>query len=352
MTHLRNLVKSKVLELGDERAAEFFGVSKLLIQQWRNGSKPPSLAAVERVFELPLESPSLKSAEWEGKKVAILQPFYKSVHPVTHFSLLGLLERDKMRAIMEHNDAFIAHARNVLATRFLEAGPELAFYVDDDMVVPFGNATWFNKVTGFGLPEKYAGKHALNSLMAHGKSLVGMLYYGRNPNGRPMFYEALLKTPEAQALVDRLRRGPVDELFPTRWCATGALLVHRQVFLDIQKKFPNLAPQHPNEPWHFFTNANDAAVQRLESLSNTVGEAFQQTQAGKFDLGKLSDFLDDIRVQLAETKAEDFKNSRSQMGEDQVFGVRAGLAGHQSYVDLGLIAGHIGQACYGPFNTK
>lgn len=351
-SYLKNLVKLKVVELGDEKAAEYFGVSKLLVQQWRNGSKSPSLQAIEKVFEEPKATGVVEQAQWEGKNVVILQPFYKQVHPVTHFSLLGLLDRAKMGALMRHNDAFIWHARNVLADQFLESGCPWSFWVDDDVILPFGNPGWFNHFTGFNFPEKYAGKHILNSLLSHNKSIVGAVYFGRNPKGRAMFYEAMLNTPESLAENARVHQGPIDELKPVRWCATGALLVHRQVYLDLRKHFPHLAPKHPTEPWHYFTNANDAAVKRINSLSEELSLAHQHVKAGKMGLDEVDQLLENVRRQIEETKADDLNFSRLQQGEDQTFGIRAGLAGHQSYVDLSVHCGHIGSTCFGAHNTK
>lgn len=349
--YLRNIVRSKIIELGDEPAAEFFGVSKLLIQQWRNGSKSPSLAAIEKVFTDP-EPVVTAPAQWEGRQVTILQPFYKAVHPITHFAILGLLDRAKMGAFMRHNDAFIVHARNVLAKLFLETEVPYAFFIDDDMIPSWGNSVWYNQFTGFNFPEKYAGKHVLNALLSHNKSLVGALYFGRNSQGRAMYYEAMLNTPEGIAENQRAHQAPFDELKPVRWVATGALLVHRQVFLDIQKSHPHLAPQHPTEPWHFFSNSNDAVVKQLTSLQDQVAIAHQDLKAGTLTAEKMEAFLEDVRRQLAETKVKDVQNSRLQQGEDQTFGIRAGEAGHQSYVDMSCVVGHIGNACYGPHNTR
>lgn len=350
-SYLKNLVKLKVIELGDEPAAEYFGVSKLLVQQWKHGSKSPSLAAIEKVFVEPKAS-TVGTADWEGRKVTILQPFYKSVHPITHFAILGLLDRTKMGAIMRYNDAFIAHSRNNLAKMFLETDVEWSFWIDDDMIVPWGNAPWFNQYTGMNLPDRFAGKHTLNALLSHNKTIVGGLYFGRNPSGRAVYYEAMMETPEGIAENARAHDAPREELRPVRWTGTGALLVHRSVYLDIQKKFPSLAPQHPSEPWHFFSAANDAVVARLNSLYDDVSRAEQETRDGKLDIPKLEAFLSDVRRQLSETKTENIKNSRLQQGEDQTFGIRAGLSGHQSYVDLSVVCGHIGAACYGPHNTR
>ncbi len=352
MSYLRNLVKLKVVELGDEKAAEFFDVSKLLVQQWRNGSKTPSLQAIERVFEEPKTQGLTERANWEGKKVVILQPFYKTVSPPTHFAILGLLDREKMGALMRHSDAFIWHARNVLADQFVQTGVEWSFWLDDDMVPSFGNSAWFNHFTGFNFPEKYAGKHVLNALMSHNKSIVGGTYFGRSAKGRAMFHEALLSTPESIAENARVHQGPIDELKPVKWCATGCLLVHRQVYLDIREKFPNLAPMHPAEPWHYFTSQNDAAVNRITALSEQVAQACQHVTAGKMDLSEVEKLLNDVRLQLEETKTDNIKFSRAQAGEDMVFGLRAGLAGHQSYVDLSVHVGHLGTTCFGAYNTK
>jgi hypothetical protein len=351
VSYLRNLVKAKVVELGDDKACEFFDVSKLLVQQWRNGSKTPSLTAIEKVFQTPSSS-IVEQAQWEGRQVVVLQPFYKSVHPATHFAILGLLDRTKMGAFLRHNDAFIVHARNVLAGQLLETKVPWGFFIDDDMLPSWGNASWYNQFTGFNLPEKYAGKHILNALLAHNKSVVGSLYFGRNPAGKAMYYEAMLNTPEGQAENRRAHQAPFDELKPVRWVATGAILINRQVFLDIQTKFPHLAPQHPSEPWHFFSNANDAVVSNLTKLQEQVGVATQFVRDGKWSVPEFEKFLEDIRIQLAETKTADLQNSRLQQGEDQVFGIRAGEAGHQSYVDMSVVCGHIGSMCYGPGNTR
>lgn len=344
-------VRRKIIELGDADAAQFFGVSKALIQQWRTGSKPPSLAAVEKVFEAPEEKTTLGKAEWEGRKVTILQPFYKSVHPTTHFALLGLLDRTKMGAIMRFNDAFISHSRNTLAKMYLDTGVEWSFWIDDDMIIPWGNASWFNQYTGMNLPEKFAGKHTLSALLSHNKSLVGALYFGRNSEGKALYYEAMLPTPEGVQENIRAHQAPRDELRPVRWAGTGALLVHRQVYLDIQARFPHLAPQHPSEPWHFFSNTDDAAVARLKETYEEVTRAEQQLKAGTLSLPQMEAFLSDLRRQMSEAQADSIRNSRLQQGEDQTFGIRAGQAGHQTYVDLGVVCGHIGVACYGPHNT-
>jgi hypothetical protein len=55
---------------------------------------------------------------------------------------------------------------------------------------------------------------------------------------------------------------------------------------------------------------------------------------------------------LADGEADARANSSLGMGEDVAFATRAKQAGHQSWVDLSVIVGHIGSCSYGPHNTN
>jgi hypothetical protein len=187
--------------------------------------------------------------------------------------------------------------------------------------------------------------------LSHGKHIVGGLYFGRHPAGRAMYYEALRDTPEGAAENARAHKAPFNELKPVRWVATGGILIHRQVFLDIQENFPHLAPTFPGgEPFHFFTNASDGAMHRMTAVEDLVKAADQSARAERVDEAK-AHLADAVRL-LTEAKSDTKRNSNLQQGEDQTFGIRAGQVGHQSYVDLGLVYGHIGTAVYGPHNTN
>ena len=155
MSFLSDLVVSKCKELGVNKAAEFFDVGAGLVRQWISGSKPVSLAAVDKVFSPTSEG--FAGVSWEGKKVLLLLPWYKTTNPLTTFCLLALLDRAKMGAAMEFGDAMIAHARNKLLDTLVNSGVEHGFFLDDDMIVPCGNAGWFNRYTGLAVPENFAG---------------------------------------------------------------------------------------------------------------------------------------------------------------------------------------------------
>lgn len=339
MGYVEQLVNAKLSSLTADEAAEFFGVKKQTIEKWVTGSPIPVSAAekvLPRDFESRVYTDQLQQASWEGKKVAILLPWYKQTNPVTSFCVAGLLDRVKMSCILNFNDAFISHSRNFLATQFLQTGIEWSFSLDDDMIVPWGNGPWFNKMSGFNLPEQFAGQNILNRLLSHNKKVIGALYFGRNAEGKPLYAEGWANPMEAA----KARQAPFDAISPTRWVATGALLVHRQVFLDIEKSYPALARKGEKPGQWYSPSEHDlvgAATQALQVLGDKTS-----TDAAKV--------IEALRI-LDNGKKLAEHNSILGMGEDVQFCTRAAAVGHTPHVDFGCLAGHIGYACYGPKNT-
>ena len=270
MTYLESLVIQRCQTLGD-KAAEFFGVAPMHVRQWMNGSKRPSLAAVEKVFKEP-EQPTIE-ADWAGKDVMLCLPMYKQTNPLTVFSLLGIWDRTKFGALVEYGDAFIVHSREAIAHRFLESGKQYSLWIDDDMVVPMGNAEWYRTKTGFLLPDEFAGLHTANRLRSHNKSIVGGLYFGRKPHGRAMYYEALVDSPVGAEENARAHTAPINSLRPCKWTGTGCIWIERQVFLDIRENNPHLEPMFPGEPFHYFVNASDGAMSRFARIEELVQAA-------------------------------------------------------------------------------
>lgn len=328
MGTLSDAVRRKIQDLGVDQASEYFGVCRQYVTQWRSGSRKVSVEALEKVFEEEYSARQgvvqTLDTGLEGRKFAFLLPWYKQGNPMTAFSIFGNYDRSKMRMFMVFGDAYVAHSRNTLSRMFLDSEADWALMVDDDMVLPMGNAEWFNKVTGFQFPDRFAGLSAVTRLLSHRKSLVGGLYFGRFPDGRPMFCEGASQPAEAAAA----RVGPRDQIKPTRWVATGCLLIHRSVFLAINEKFPELGDNWFSPSEQDLVKSAHAALEALRSRNAL--QAIQELETG-----------------LAQARS----NSRVGAGEDVTFCIRAAAAGHQPYVDLGLVCGHLGQACYGPFNT-
>jgi hypothetical protein len=272
------------------------------------------------------------------KKVMVILPWWKQVSPVTAFCVSQLMDRRRTASMLNFGDAFVAHSRNTCAAAFLRTTCEWFLTIDDDMVVPFGNAEWFKTHTGFtDFPTQALGLNAIDRLISHNKTLVGALYFGRHSCGPPVYNEGASNTTEAAYA----RRAPYDLIKPTRWVGTGCMLVHRTVFEDIEKKFPRLARGANGSGGNWFTSTEASLVDRIQTLRDRL-------QSGPLDGSKAYEAMAGLEDLLARCQAE---NSLG-VGEDVSFCLRAASSGHQPYVDMGLVCGHLGQCCYGPRNTK
>lgn len=267
-------------------------------------------------------------------RVCILLPFYKTTNPVTAFSLMTLLDKSRMTVMLQYGDAFIAHSRNTLAERFLKTTCEWAVTFDDDMLLPCGNAKWFNTFSGFSLPDRFAGLHTVDRLLSHNKTLVGGLYWHRNASGRGVYHGA--KEDEAW-----LRTGPHDTLKPVKWVGTGAMLIHRTVFEDIEKKFPNLARDADGKRGHWFSSSEHEQRDAISRMDQVLANPQMSPEARCAKVQEI----------IRESEARSRNNSGLGAGEDVAMCIRAAQAGHQPYVDCGLICGHIGTHVYGPRQT-
>lgn len=270
-------------------------------------------------------------------KVFIALPWQKNTNPMTAFCVAGLLDRRRTSTCMNFGDAFVAHSRNTCADLFLASTCEWMLMIDDDMLIPFGNAAWFNAYAGVELPEKFAGMNALDRLLSHGKSLVGGLYFGRHAKGPPMYAEGAAIPQET----DFARKAPMDLVKPTRWVATGCLLVHRSVFEAIEKRFPRLARRQDKKGGQWFTSSEHSVLDRIDDCREMLA-------AGPMTGEKAMK-----AYQMLEQMSSECRNKSSLgMGEDVQFCVRAGESGHQPFVDMGLVCGHIGHCVFGPWNTS
>jgi hypothetical protein len=238
--------------------------------------------------------------------------------------------------MMNFGDAFIVHSRNTLADMFLQSGLEWMLTIDDDMVVPFGNGKWINSYGGFDIPKPFCDFNTIDRLMSHGKTLVGALYFGRWRKGGPMFAEGM----RDGKLTAYARKGPYDKLLATKWVGTGCMLIHRSVFLDIEQKFPMLARKDENGGGNWFTSSE-------HDLANAVDRSVKLLEATPGDGGTAVDVQQILMSAQRQTK----DNASLGTGEDVIFCNRARVSGHQPYVDLGLVCGHVGSDTYGPHNT-
>lgn len=274
------------------------------------------------------------------RNVCIALPWYKQTNPLTAFSVMGLKDPRRTAIMLNFGDAFVVHSRNTLGDLFLQTDLEWMLTIDDDMIVPFGNGEWINNFTGMKLPKPFSEFNALDRLLSHGKTLVGALYFGRWRHGTAMFAEGF----QNDKLKSYIKRGPHNEIKPTRWVGTGCMLIHRSVFLDIEKKFPYLrrTREGGKRGGNWFTSSE-------HDLASGVDEVLTDLDArrGQWDEGDAYKSFQ----KLSDARARSRHNSSLGTGEDVIFCHRAMAAGHQPHVDMGLICGHIGSECYHPFNT-
>lgn len=272
------------------------------------------------------------------KKVLVVFPWWKQVCPITSFCVTQIVDRRRTSSVLNFGDAFVAHSRNTCADIFLQTDLEWFLTIDDDMVIPFGHPEWFKAHTGFDdFPPEFLGLNALDRLMGHQKSLVGALYFGRHRNGPPVYCEGSSNAQEAAYA----RRAPMDLIKPTKWVGTGCMLVHRSVFEDIEKKFPILRRGGDGKGGHWFTSTEVSLLQDIITIRDKLQG---KSLTGEDAYGAMAA----LESALSRAKAENTFG----VGEDVSFCLRAAAAGHQPYVDMGLVCGHLGTSCFGPRNTS
>jgi hypothetical protein len=268
------------------------------------------------------------------QKVLLVMPWLKHVSPLTAYCMTQLADKRRTASLMHCGDAFIAHTRNTCADLFLATKLEWMLTVDDDMIVPFGNAEWFNTVTEFNFPPQFAGLNAVDRLLSHGKTLVGALYFGRHKDGPAVYGEGMV---HGAGVADARKNAPVNILKPTKWVGTGCMLIHRSVYEDIEKMFPRLRRGPDGRGGQWFTSSEHNAMNWMKRIKDTLAE-------GPMTAEKCMRAYEMVEAAEADAKA----NSSLAMGEDVQFCTRAKQAGHQPYVDFGCVCGHIGHHIYGP----
>ena len=151
-------------------------------------------------------------------------------------------------------DTMIDRSRNMLADRFLKSGCSWSFWVDGDMGAPTGNADYFRWLTASETINNEAASYdALDRLMTHRKAIVGGVYASRRFHGalvcQPEIYP---RNHEDKLLANQIRRGQAQGLADVDWIGFGVALIHKEVFHEIRRKFPQLAPKFELDVWDFF----------------------------------------------------------------------------------------------------
>jgi hypothetical protein len=156
-------------------------------------------------------------------------------------------------------DTMVHRSRNMLAKRFLDSGCTWSLWIDADMAPPIANPEWFNWITNAAaITQESCGFDVLGRLLGSAKAVVGGVYASRRWHG------SLVIQPEIQPrsgadkeLCNEIRRGTARGLAEVEWVGFGCALVHREVFLEVQRNFPHLAPLSEMGPWRYFQPEGD-----------------------------------------------------------------------------------------------
>ena len=283
---------------------------------------------------LPVEPPT--AIKVFDKKIFCSLISMKQTHPATAFCFGNLLDKRRTSSTLCYGDSYVIHSRNSIADAFLSTDCEYLFSLDDDTIVPFANAKWYKAYSTWDwYPEEFASLNTLDQLVSRKKSVIGALYFGRWRHGRPTFSEGGHVDMEKLA-----RTAPMDKVFKTDWVGTGAILIHRNVFLDIEKKFPRLARGLDGKGGQWFTPSEHDLMQSLDNMRKMLSEGPMTGQKAM----KAYEMAEAMSLQAK-------KESGLGTGEDVAFSRRARQAGHDVWVDFSIVAGHFGPLCYGPRNT-
>lgn len=289
---IEGLLRSNYGTLGAKECANQLGIPTGVLSQFISGKKTPGLSTCQKIIDLwgksePVNALSEAEPSIDGSKVCLCLPWYKETYGYTALCLMAMVkQKPEMRIEMRADDSMITRSRNHLAKRFLDSGCEWSIWFDDDMVFPCGEKAsgFYMTITNMrNVATKFLSMNTIDRLTSHGKSIVGGCYWDRRGGGKLI----------AGGGMPILRAIPNDSIHPVDFIGTGCLAIHRQVFLDVAAKYPE-------------TYSKD-------SIGNECG------------------FFTNIQT------------PERMLGEDESFAKRATNAGHPSYLDLGLICGHIGQ---------
>lgn len=281
---------------GRAKVAEICEVGPNVISMWISRGQFP-VGGIQKLIEFdptPLHEqvkPLYVETRVQGQ-LAILLPSNRKADPHTWSSLTRMYKPGEMLPPEPFNFNSIYHVRNMAAQWFLDRNIPWSYWSDDDTVAPCGDAVWFKKaINKPQFPDVFAGLNTILRLLVHQKKMVGGCYVSKRAGGEPQFGGGV----EMKALV---KRGPTDRVVEAPWIGFGATLIHRDVFLDIMKQFPEM------------TVTNEQVKKRLGYSYN-----FFQPVANDF-------------------------------GDDISFCRRATESGHKIHVDLAVMPAHVGEYAY------
>jgi hypothetical protein len=298
--NLKRLVDVRIDELGHAAAANLFGVSVSTIYNWRKDNGTPSSSACQLMLNELGDKSVFTSQERKDDlgKVQLLQPIYRSLNGKTHFTLFANYRQygaERIGMIPIFN-TLIGEARSMLAEQALKTGSEWFLFVDDDMILPFGNPSGL-RYFGAKIPDPNSGHYAIDRIMSQPKGyrIISGLYFSKNEKHNGVFASCINSQVEHIRFQRHFETGGDLGVVETAWTGMGFTRVHRSVFEEMQ--------------------ANLKALPEIKPFSEGRHHGY-------------------------------FNQFGPDYSEDASFGLRAAKIGIKSYVDTGLMLGHSGEYIY------
>lgn len=272
---LGDLILEHIWTLGGEKSEEaqkFYDRSAPTLKNWMSNPGTIPLQAVKRfldkkpgIKDMLLEElePHFAANGQEGSITSLPNRTKTSVmictpvldRPTLPFTtMLAYLTKKYELGFTFQADTVIHRSRNMLAKRFLESNCTWSLWIDSDMAPPINNPDWFRWITNCAnIPQEYCGYDVLGRLLGHGKPVIGGVYASRKWRGSLVIQpEIHPRHHEDKLLCNEIRRGTARGLIEVDWIGFGVALVHREVFMEIERNFPQLRPQAENLPWRYF----------------------------------------------------------------------------------------------------
>lgn len=243
-------------------------------------------------------------------KISIGIPFYGTLSgewTTQMFQFIASLAQEHdLKEIISIGAMTADHNRNAIVNDFLKSEAEWLFWVDSDTLVPVG---------------------AVSRMLAHGRTLVSGLYYGKNPPNIPIAYT--IYNGAFQAL-DQDRKWEKGEIISVDATGMGCMLTHRSVFEDIKKNF-NVYQVYGGGIY---------TVHKNDVLGNVMADnkPLKHEHDGKVYHGQLRQRL--VEPNLNELKFPFFMVEHIRT-EDMFFFDMARKVGHTPVLDTSVECGHL-----------
>lgn len=187
-------------------------------------------------------------AEFSGRDIMVGFSSTNITNPVTTFALIAMaldFGRDKIRFDMAVDEDQNYILRNKLAEKFLQTDAKYLLMIDNDIIPCIGRPLYMRATVNSArnVVDLPLQRHIIHRLINSNKTLVGGAYFDRKEGTKLICSD--------QSLISSARVYN-DIVTPVEWVGSGCLLIHRSVFEDIQKKFPELKTNNSENPFDYF----------------------------------------------------------------------------------------------------